>query len=90
MASFDAELMKKFKDAVDAGTFVGSAVLKDDKPDVPQDCEEDVAAMNDEIDAKAAELKSLEDLIEFLPKELCTGLDDRIQAVLDANQGADA
>ena len=86
MIAFDNDLVEKFRNAVEAGTFVGSAELQDGKPDVPQDC--DVAAMNDEIDAKAAELKSLTDLVEFLPTELCSGLNGEIQAVIDANKDA--
>ena len=49
MNAFDNDLMEKFRNAVEAGTFVGSAELQDGKPDVPQDC--DVATLNDEIDA---------------------------------------
>ena len=86
MIAFDNDLVEKFRNAVEAGTFVGLAELQDDKPDVPQDC--DVAALNDEIDAQAAELKSLTDLIEFLPSELCSGLNGEIQAVIDANKDA--
>lgn len=43
---------------------------------MPEDCEDDVASLNDEIDDKAARLKMLDDLIEFLPSKLCQEYDD--------------
>ena len=43
---------------------------------MPEDCEDDVAALNDEIDTKATQLKSVEDFIEFLPMKLCQEYND--------------
>ena len=45
---------------------------------MPEDCEEEVAALNDEIDLKAAQLKVLDDFIEYLPLKLCSDYDDQV------------
>lgn len=71
--------------AIESGQFVGSAKLMDDKPDVPESCEEDVAESNTEIDMKAAQLKMTEDIMEFLKMALCAGLDTEIRNVMTTN-----
>jgi hypothetical protein len=45
---------------------------------VPEDCEEEVAALNDEIDLKAGQLKGLDDFIEYLPLKLCQDYDEQV------------
>ena len=75
---FSEEQIANFADVLAAGDFVGQAPLQNDKPDVPEDCEEEVAALNDEIDLKAAQLKVLDDFIEYLPLKLCQDYDEQV------------
>ena len=75
---FNEEQRALFDEVLAAGDFVGQAPLQNAKPDVPEDCEEEVAALNDEIDLKAAQLKVLDDFIEYLPLKLCSDYDDQV------------
>lgn len=85
---FEDDQEQAFAEAVENGDFVGESELQNEKPTVPEDCEDDVAALNDEIDSKATLLKSVDDFIDFLPMKLCQEYDDQIQTILDANSDA--
>ena len=74
---FAAVLEGNYEAAVNNG-YVGSAVLMDEKPTVPADCADDVAEFNDQIDQLAEQLKSIQDLIEYMPQGLCGDLDAEI------------
>lgn len=75
---FTDDQIENFNEVLANGGFVGQAPLQNDKPDVPEDCEEEVAALNDEIDLKAGQLKGLDDFIEYLPLKLCQDYDEQV------------
>ena len=75
---FAEDQIANFNEVLANGDFVGQAPLQNTKPDVPEDCEEEVAALNDQIDTKAGQLKELDDFIEYLPLKLCQDYDEQV------------
>ena len=75
---FTEDQIANFNEVLANGDLVGQAPLQNTKPDVPEDCEEEVAALNDQIDTKAGQLKELDDFIEYLPLKLCQDYDEQV------------